>query len=87
MKGLSCSPNDQEIIVYICFGTFWVLDENLSYDRITIHFRIRVFTHTRWLFSHCLVCLPDACGNMFFYCQLVSAQCPNLVVEQVIFAL
>ena len=48
MKGRSCLPNDPKIIVCICFGPFWICNKMLSYGRITFHFRIRVFTHTRW---------------------------------------
>ena len=33
----------------------YVCNKMLSYGRITFHFRIRVFTHTRWLFSCCSV--------------------------------
>ena len=39
----------------------------LSYGRITFHFRIRVFTRTRRLFSCCSVFRPDARGYMLFY--------------------
>ena len=39
----------------------------LSHGRIIFHFRNRVFTHTRWLFSCCSVFRPDARGYMLFY--------------------
>ena len=58
---------DPKIIVWICSGVFWIFDEMLSYGRITFHFRIRVFTHTRWLFSYYSVFCPDARGYMWFY--------------------
>ena len=45
MKGRSCLPNDPKIIVCICFGAFWICNKMLSYDRITVHFRMIVFTH------------------------------------------
>ena len=67
MKGWSCLPNDPKIIVCICSGGFWVFDEMLSYGRITFHFRIRVFRHTRWLFSYNNVFRPVARGYMLFY--------------------
>ena len=47
----------------------------LSYGLITFHFRVSVFTHTRWLLSYCCVSLPDACRNMFLLGLLVSAWC------------
>ena len=52
MKGRSCLPNDAKIFTCICFGAFWIVDEMLSYGRITSHFRIIAFAHTRWLFSY-----------------------------------
>ena len=39
----------------------------LSYGRLTIDFRIAVFTQTRWLFSYGVTFLPDACGQMLLY--------------------
>ena len=65
-------PNNRKIIVWICFGAFWIFNE-MSYGQIKYHFRNRVFTYTRWLFSHCIVFLPDAHGTMLFYCLLASA--------------
>ena len=66
MKGRSCLPSDPKIIICICFGAFWICNKMMSYGRITSHFRIIFFAHTRWLFSYYIALLPDARGNMLF---------------------
>ena len=73
MKGRSGFPNDPKIIVSICFGAFWIRKQVLSYGRLTIDFGIVVFAKTKLLFSYGVTFLPDARGDMLFYCLLVSA--------------
>ena len=63
MKRQSCLPNDPKIVVSICFGAFWICNKVLSYGRLTINFRVVVFTYTRWLFSCGITFLPDAHGE------------------------
>ena len=60
MKRRSRLPNDPKIVVCICFGAFWICNKVLSYGRLTINFRIVLFTHKRWLFSYGITFLPDA---------------------------
>ena len=59
-------PNDAKIVVCM-FGAFWVCNKVLSYGRLTINFRIVLFTYTRWLFSYGITFLLDARGDMVFY--------------------
>ena len=60
MKGRSCLPNDAKFIVCICFGAFLMCSKMLSYCRITGHYRISVFAHTRSLFFYYITFLADA---------------------------
>ena len=39
----------------------------LSYGRLTVNFRIGVFTHARWLFSYGTALFPDARGHAKTY--------------------
>ena len=64
MKRRCCLPNDPKIVVCICIGAFWICNKVLSYGRLTINFRIVIFTHMRWLFSYGITFLPDARGDM-----------------------
>ena len=66
MKRRSFLPNGPKIAVCICFGAFWICNKVLSYGRLTINFRLVVFTYTRWLFSYGIAIHPDARGDMFY---------------------
>ena len=79
MKRRSCLPNDPKIVVCICFGAFWICNKVLSYGRLTINFRLVVFTYTRWLFSCGITVLPDTRGDMLFYSVCKSLRSASYV--------
>ena len=62
----SCLSNDPKIVVCICSGAIWICNKVLSYGRLTINFRLVVFTYRRWLPSCGITFLPDSCGDMFY---------------------